>query len=131
MTETEARERPAEPAETRRIVVLAEDLIWATRLSSLLEASGAEVRKARGARDLDAAIAGADGLLVDLTARTYEPFQAIESAARAGLDVACVGQHEDVAVRKEALAAGAKRVWTYSQLHTHGPTVIGRWLNGE
>lgn len=131
MSETVARERPAAPPETRSVVVLAEDLIWATRLSSLLERSGADVRKAKAAQDLDAAIAGADRLIVDLTARAYDPFQAIQSAARAGLDVACVGQHEDVALRKHALAAGAKRVWTYNQLHSHGPTVIGRWLSGE
>jgi DNA-binding NtrC family response regulator len=135
VTESPAPSRAAKSeAEPRlqRVVVLAEDLIWATRLSGLLKAAGIETKHARTADDLERALADADadadGVVIDLTARNYDPLAAIERAAAGGRAVACVGQHDDVSIRSRALAAGASRVWTYNQVHTHGPTLVGRWV---
>ena len=112
----------------KRVVVLAEDLIWGTRLVRLVQAAGGEAKQAKTLRELDAALVSADHALVDLTARRYDGLAAVERAASQGVHVACVGQHEDVALRGRALAAGASRVFTYNQLHSHGPTLIARWL---
>lgn len=126
--------RQAEPRRQPRIgrvVVLAEDLIWASRLTSLVKSAGAEATHAKTAPELDRDLVSADGAIVDLTARNYDPVAAIERSRQADREVICVGPHEDVALRRRASAAGAARVLTYNQLHTHGPTLIGRWLGSE
>jgi hypothetical protein len=110
------------------VVVLAEDLIWASRLTSLVKQAGAEATHARTARELDRDLAFAEGAIVDLTARNYDPVAAVERSRQAGRGVICIGPHEDVALRRRAIAAGATRVFTYNQVHTHGPALIGRWL---
>jgi hypothetical protein len=39
-----------------------------------------------------------------------------------------VGQHDDVALRKRALAAGAERVLAYRKLFDDGPATIEAWI---
>jgi len=39
-----------------------------------------------------------------------------------------VGQHDDVGLRKQALAAGASKVLAYRKLFEDGPAVIGAFL---
>jgi hypothetical protein len=126
MTEDEAQQ----PNGLRigRVVVLAEDLIWASRLTSLVKRAGAEATHATTASELDRDLVSAAGAIVDLTARNYDPVAAIERSRQAKREVICVGPHEDVALRRRAFAAGAMRVLTYNQVHSHGPTLIGRWL---
>jgi hypothetical protein len=114
-----------------RVVVLAEDLIWASRLTSLVKSAGAQATHAKTAGDLDRDLVSAGGAIVDLTARTYDPVAAIERSRRADREVICIGPHEDLALRRRAIAAGAARVLTYNQVHRHGPTLIGRWLGGD
>ncbi len=114
-----------------RVVVLADDLIWQTRLTGVLEGIGARVDRRHGGAILDEALADADALVVDLTARTYDPIAAIERAAAAGRRVLAVGQHDDADVRKRALAAGAERVYAYRKLFEDGPAVLAAWLGAE
>jgi hypothetical protein len=113
-----------------RVVVLAEDLIWASRLTSLVTSAGAESTHARTEGELDRDLSSAGGVIVDLTARNYDAVAAIERSVAAGRRVICLGPHEDEALRARALAAGAARVYTYNQVHTHGSTLIGRWVAG-
>ena len=68
--------------------------------------------------------------IVDLTARAYDGVEAIRIATAAGARVVAVGQHDDVATRKAALAAGAERVFTYRALFEDGPRTLGAWLAG-
>ena len=70
----------------------------------------------------------ADAVLVDLTASNYDPIAAIERAASAGRRVLAVGQHDDAAYRKRALAAGAERVYAYRKLFEDGPATLAAWL---
>lgn len=112
------------------VLVVADDLIWADRLARIVEAVDATPVHARTAAEIDQELASADALVVDLTARAYEPIAAIELAARAGHRVLAVGQHDDVAVRKRALAAGAERVLAYRKLFEDGPSVLAAWLAG-
>jgi hypothetical protein len=112
-----------------RVVVLADDLIWQTRLTNILEGIGARVDRRSGR--LDEALADADALVVDLTARSYDAIAAIERGSAAGLRILAVGQHDDAALRKRALAAGAERVYAYRKLFEDGPATLGAWLGAE
>jgi hypothetical protein len=114
-----------------RVVVLADDLIWQTRLAAVLEGLGAHVDRTRTAAAFDAATAGATFGIVDLTARAYEPVAMIEQAAARGLRVLAVGQHDDLPQRKAALGAGAERVFAYRKLFEDGPATLGAWLEGD
>jgi hypothetical protein len=53
---------------------------------------------------------------------------AVAEARSAGLRVLAVGQHEDVALRRRALDAGAERVFAYNKLVRAGPAVLGRFV---
>jgi hypothetical protein len=114
-----------------RVVVLADDLIWQTRLASVLESLGAKADRTRTAADFEAAIKGVAFAIVDLTARAYQPVPSIELAHAAGLRVLCVGQHDDLAQRKAALEAGAERVFAYRKLFEDGPATLQAWLESD
>ena len=112
-----------------RVVVLADDLIWSTRLLAAVRSTGAE---AIAVRSLDAlerqlTVVGAR-VVVDLTARSYDGIAAVAAASGRGAGVLAVGQHDDVALRKRALAAGASRVLAYRKLADDGPRTIAAWL---
>jgi hypothetical protein len=111
-----------------RVVVLADDLIWSTRLLSVLSAIGAEPVAARTVPELDRVLPGADRVVVDLTATSYDPIASIEAVAARGLPILAVGQHDDHEVRKRALEAGAQRVFAYRKLFEDGPATLGAWL---
>jgi len=90
--------------------------------------AGAEARPVRTAAGLDAILPDVDRVIVDLTARAYDGLAAIAAAHGAGRPVLAVGQHDDVATRKAALAAGADRVHPYRRLFEDGPRQIAAWL---
>ena len=106
------------------VAVLADDLIWASRLSDAVTAAGATPRRVRRIEDL----AGATLAIIDLTARAYDGVAAIRAARDAGARVVAVGQHDDAEVRRAALDAGAERVFTYRALFEGGPKLLGAWL---
>ncbi|HEY8870229.1 MAG TPA: hypothetical protein VIM30_12685 [Candidatus Limnocylindrales bacterium] len=112
----------------QRVVVLADDLIWQTRLAALVEASGGQVIRARTGPELEISIGSADRAVIDLTASKYDPVEAVRTASTAGLRVLCVGQHDDAALRKRALAAGADRIFAYRKLFEDGPATMAAWL---
>lgn len=109
-------------------LVLADDLIWGTRLRDHLAAAGAAPVLLRGAPAFGERLAGASVAVVDLTARAYDGVAEIERAAAAGVRVLAVGQHDDLEVRKRALAAGAERVFAYRKLFEDGPATLRAWL---
>lgn len=116
----------------RTVVVLADDLIWATRLSDAIDAAGARPLRVRRLVDLAAALLpGGEGgglAIIDLTARAYDGVEAIRAATATGARVVAVGQHDDADLRRAALAAGADRVFTYRALFENGPRTIAAWL---
>jgi hypothetical protein len=117
-----------DPDAPRRIAVLADDLIWSSRLISQLRAAGGEPRPARDATAFEAALPGADGAVVDLTARAYDGIAALELARSAGVPAIAVGQHDDAPLRRSARAAGAGRVYAYRALFERGPQELAEWL---
>lgn len=111
-----------------RLVVLADDLIWATRLVGHARAAGADPIHVRTLEGLAAELAGTDAAIVDLTARAYDGLEGIAAAVAGGLRVLAVGQHDDLDLRKAALAAGAERVFAYRKLFEDGPATLAAWL---
>jgi len=112
--------------EPLRIGVLADDLIWSTRLTAILRAAGAEPVVARAPLALADSVL--DGVVVDLTARAYDGLEAVRSLVGAGHSVVCLGQHDDESARRGALAAGARGIYPYRTLHEKGATALARWL---
>jgi hypothetical protein len=118
----------AEPTSPIRVVVLADDLIWATRLAGHVRTAGFVPVPARNATAFGAELAAAGGAIVDLTSRAYDGLAAIAAARDAGVPILAVGQHDDHVLRRDALAVGADRVLAYRKLFEDGPATIGRWL---
>jgi DNA-binding response OmpR family regulator len=113
---------------TSRVVVLAQDLIWADRLARAVEAAGAEPVSVATLERLGSDVVGADAAIIDLTALAYDGVTAVATAHAAGVRVLAVGQHDDHDLRKRALAAGAERVFAYRKLFEDGPATISAWL---
>jgi hypothetical protein len=111
-----------------RVIVLADDLIWATRLVDGVRRSGGEPVPARTAAGFASALPGADGVLVDLTARAYDGLAALGAATDAGVPAIAVGQHDDAPLRAAAKAAGAARVYAYRALFERGDRELAAWL---
>lgn len=111
-----------------RILVLAEDLIWATRLATAVERAGAVPERVRDRGSFDLALEGAGAALVDMTARGYDPIAALEAARELGVETLAVGQHEDLEQRRRAFEAGAGRVVTYNAFFRSGSAIVGEFL---
>jgi DNA-binding response OmpR family regulator len=115
----------------RRVAVLADDLIWATRLAGHVRSAGAEPVAVRDLATFVAALGDMRLAIVDLTARAYDGVAAIEQATGLGARVLAVGQHDDLELRKRALAAGAERVFAYRKLFEDGPRTLEAWFAGS
>jgi DNA-binding response OmpR family regulator len=111
-----------------RVAVVADDLIWSTRLSEQLAAAGATTVTARDRAALEAALPDLDAAVVDLTARAYDGVALVGIAAAAGRRVVAVGQHDDREGRRRASDAGAERVFAYRQLAEGGGRLLAEWL---
>ncbi len=120
----------------RTVAILADDLIWATRLSDAVRAAGAQPKAVGRVTDLAALLPGAAGqaaisdVIIDLTARAYDGVAAIRLANGTGARIVAVGQHDDLELRRAATEAGASRVFTYRALFEDGPRLLRRWLAG-
>jgi len=111
-----------------RVLILADDLIWADRLTRAVAVAGSSPVAVGTRVAFDAELGDAVAAIVDLTARAYDGIDAIERAAGSGVRVLAVGQHDDHATRKRALAAGAERVLAYRKLFEDGPDTIAAFL---
>jgi hypothetical protein len=120
--------RPAD--DPPRVAVLADDLIWATRLADAVRRAGAEPVPVRSTPAFDAALPSVEGAVVDLTARAYDGLACLRAAAAAGRPAVAVGQHDDAPLRRSARAAGAAKVYAYRALFEHGDRELGGWVAG-
>ncbi len=133
---TPARSAPG--AGVLRVIVLADDLIWATRLVGQLRTVGADPVRVGSADAFATALAGSPAgdpegvvpthVVVDLTARSYDGLAAVRLAVAGGLRVLCVGQHDDHDLRRAALDAGADRIFAYRKLFENGHATLAAWL---
>ena len=124
-------------AEGPLVAVLADDLVWATRLDRLVQDAGGRPLPVRTLDALDRVLDGNGGqgrslppagVVVDLTGRTYDGIDAVRHAAARGAAVVAVGQHDDRAGREAARSAGASAVHAYGRLFAAGPRVLGTWI---
>jgi hypothetical protein len=113
-----------------RVAILADDLIWSTRLADGVRRAGGEPVVVRSTAALALALEGSAGCMVDLTARTYDGLAGLREAGRAGVPRVAVGQHDDADLRREARTAGAARVYAYRVLFEHGDRELGAWIAG-
>jgi len=111
-----------------RIAVVADDLIWATRLLEAVRRAGAEPVAIRRRADVEPGFAGVAGVIVDTTARAYDPLAVIRTATSAGIPVIAVAPHVAIEMRRAARDAGASRVHPYQVLFERGEQAIGAWL---
>jgi hypothetical protein len=128
-----------------RIAVVADDLIWASRLTDAVRRAGAEPRRLSAAALADEGVAldsgvrhaqtdvaatdGCNGAIVDTALMTADPMLVIAALHGLGLPVLALANHDDVALRKRALAAGAGKVLAYRKLHDDGPATIAAWMD--
>ena len=113
-----------------RVAILADDLIWGTRLADAVRRAGGEAMPVRNPAALPGALVAADGCLVDLTARAYDGLAALAEAAAAGAPAGAAGEHDDADARRAARAAGASKVYAYRTLFEHGDRELGAWIAG-
>lgn len=114
------------------LYILADDLIWATRLAGQGRTLGAAVVTLSGFRDLEALVARGplrerDLIAIDTTARGFEPESAVRSSASIGRTLA-LAQHDDPALRAALLEAGALRVMPYRALFERGHAILAELL---
>lgn len=111
------------------VLVVADDLIWSTRVVSQATAAGGVGRSVRNDVRLREALASAppDVVVVDLSGRAFDPLAAVRIAAASTVAIA-IAPHEDHALRKSALEAGARRVYAYRKMHADGVAILGEWL---
>ena len=109
------------------MAILADDLIWATRLAGFVQVAGGTALPARSAAMLETLLPEVDAVIVDLTARAYDGVAAVRLAA-SGHPVLAVGQHDDRELRRRALDAGASKVYPYRRLFEDGPRQVAAWL---
>jgi hypothetical protein len=112
------------------VIVLADDLIWGTRLAGHLRALGAVPLRVGSTAAFEQALAAgaARRAVVDLTSMSYDGLAAAARAHAGGLRVIAVGQHDDRAMRSAARAAGAERVFSYRHLFEKGRPALAAWL---
>ena len=112
------------------VSILADDLIWSSRLVAAVENAGALAARESSVDGLGRALTGGASVaaLVDLNGRRYDGLSAVREAAASGRPVVAVGQHEDVELRRRALAAGAQEVYSYNRFFRTGPALVERLL---
>ena len=114
------------------LYILADDLIWATRLAGQGRTLGAHVSTLQGLAGLRSLVAGgpigaSDLIAIDTTTRGIEPIAAVREAAAVGRVLALV-QHDDPALRVAALEAGALRAAPYRALFERGHAILAELL---
>jgi hypothetical protein len=118
------------------VVVLADDLMWSTRMTEAVRRAGASAVRLSSADELAVALEAYQvgerpslvGAVVDLASRRFDPVAAIESVSSARLPVIAVAEHDDQLTRKRALKAGASRVFAYRKFFEDGTRLVGGWL---
>jgi CheY-like chemotaxis protein len=121
---------------TTTVVVVADDLMWSSRLVEAVRRAGATPVVLMTDTELAVALEAQDvgetpslsGAVVDMATRRMDPVRAIAQVVAARLPVIAVAQHDDQLTRRRATAAGASRVFSYNKFFTDGTLLVERWL---
>jgi DNA-binding response OmpR family regulator len=118
------------------VVVLADDLMWSTRIVEAVRRAGGSAVQLSSEQELAVALEAyqvgdvrtISGAIVDLAARRFDAVAAIELVSQARLPVIAVAEHDDQLTRKRALDAGASRVFSYRKFFEDGTRLVEGWL---
>jgi DNA-binding response OmpR family regulator len=118
------------------VVVIADDLMWSTRINEAVRRAGGSAVSLASDAELDVALEAYQlgdertitGAIVDLAARRLDGVVAIERVAAARLPVIALAEHDDQLTRKRALKAGATRVFSYRKFFEDGTRLVEGWL---
>ncbi len=117
-----------------RLLVLADDLSWATRLEGQGRTLGADVQRFTTTEPLIAALAAhpaapTDLVAIDATARAYDAEAAVRAVVATGARVLALVQHDDPEGRASLIAAGAARAMPYRALFERGHGILAGLLD--
>ncbi len=117
-----------------RLLVLADDLIWSTRLEGQGRTLGATVQRFTTPAPLMTALAAepatpADLVAIDATARAYDAEAAVRAVATTGARVLALVQHDDPEGRASLITAGAVRAMPYRALFERGHAILAGLLD--
>ena len=117
-----------------RLLVLADDLIWSTRLEGQGRTLGATVQRFTTTQPLMTALAAepatpADLVAIDATARAYDAEAAVRAVAATGARVLALVQHDAPEGRASLVAAGAMRAMPYRALFERGHAILAGLLD--
>jgi DNA-binding response OmpR family regulator len=125
------------------VAVVADDLLWASRIVGAVQRAGATPVRMGSHEDLAFALEAVMaeepdpddpdprrivGAVVDLFGHRYDGVDAVRAVHAVGLPVIAVAQHDDQETRGLALHAGALRVFSYNKFFEDGPSLVRRWL---
>jgi DNA-binding NarL/FixJ family response regulator len=121
------------------VVVLADDLMWGTRITEAVRRAGGKPVQLGSDEELTVALEATaleeektiHGAIVDLAARHFDGVAAIERVAAARLPVIAVAEHDDQLTRERALKAGASRVFSYRKFFEDGTRLVEGWLAAD
>lgn len=117
-------------------MVLADDLMWSTRIVDAIRRAGGRAVPLGTDAELDIALEAQGledepslgGAIVDVAARRFDAVAAIGRIRAAHLPVIAVAQHDDQLTRRRALEAGASRVFSYRKFFEDGTRLVEGWL---
>ena len=118
------------------MVVLADDLMWSTRITEAVRRAGGLAVQLSSEQELEVALEAYQlgdvrtitGAVVDLASRGFDGVGAIARVSAARLPVIAVAEHDDQLTRKRALDAGAARVFSYRKFFEDGTRLVESWL---
>jgi AmiR/NasT family two-component response regulator len=115
-------------------LVLADDLIWSTRLEVQGRTLGADVQRFTTPAPLIAVLTAhpatpTDLVAIDATARAYDAEAAVRAVASTGARVLALVQHDDPEGRASLIAAGAVRAMPYRALFERGHAILAGLLD--
>ncbi len=121
------------------MVVLADDLMWSTRITEAVRRAGGTAVQLGSESELAVVLEAHEvgdertisGAIVDLAARRFDGIAAIERVRAARLPVLAVAEHDDQLTRRRALRAGAGRVFSYRKFFEEGTRLVEGWLTAD
>jgi hypothetical protein len=115
-----------------RVVALVPDLLLGSNVLGMLRAAGHEASLVAGPDDAEAAVGGADVLVVDLASGDVEPAALLgrlrDAGLLAGVRTLAFYSHVDAATRAAAQDAGFDLVVPRSRMAREGPALVDRLL---
>ncbi len=110
-----------------RVVAFVPDLLFGSNLIGALRAAGHEVQLTSDPADA----AGAEVLIVDLTADAHERIERVRAATPPGVRILAFYSHVESEVRQQALAAGFDVVVPRSRMAREGAVLVTRLSAAE